>query len=434
MNPVELIIQKRNGRELQKEDIYYLIESYTNGSMPDYQMSAFLMASFIKGLSKDETAWLTSAMLESGKTLDLSMFPGPKIGKHSTGGIGDKTTLILTPIAMAAGIKVPQITGRGLGHTGGTLDKLDSIPGFDGRPSLEKYKKLIDYPGGFLAGQTDEVAPADRLMYSLRDVTGTVESIPLITASIMSKKIAEGTDGMVFDVKTGSGAFMKSYDDSKALAESLMYTAKAAGKKSLAMITEMSQPIGYFSGNWLEVYESILMLNGEYTEDIAEITLALAGAMLYLGGVADTVEAGYEQSMYILESGDAFDKFIEIIKVQGGDVDLIRFPEKYPVAPEIDFLYAPFDGFLKSVNGYELGMCLIDLGAGRYRKEDLIDYTAGLILTIKIGDPVKKGQKIGEIRTSKREVIDSVKTRIMQALEFSLYAQPKLKLVKEILY
>jgi pyrimidine-nucleoside phosphorylase len=283
MNIVELIKKKREGNILTKEEIDYLIQNFTSGKIPDYQFSAFLMASYLKGLNKKETAWLTRSMLYSGKVIDLSSVKGKKIDKHSTGGVGDKTSLILAPIVAAAGVNVPMISGRGLGHTGGTLDKLESIPGFNTKLSINEYKKVLKQCGAVLIGQTKSIAPADKLIYALRDVTATVESIPLITGSIMSKKLAEGIDGLVLDVKTGSGAFMKTMKDAELLSKSLIDTAKAFNKKVIAFITDMNQPLGHYIGNWLEVYESIKILQGEEINDLCTVTFTLSGAMIYLG-------------------------------------------------------------------------------------------------------------------------------------------------------
>ena len=294
MNTVELIIKKRTGEAFSKEEINFLINSYTKSKIPDYQFSALLMAILLKGMTKAETSYLTKAMLHSGKVIDLSFIKGAKIDKHSTGGVGDKTSLILAPIVAAAGVNVPMISGRGLGHTGGTLDKLESIPGFRTDLSLKEYKSVLKKCGAVLIGQTKDIAPADKLIYSLRDVTGTVESIPLITGSIMSKKLAEGIDGLVLDVKTGSGAFMRETKDAGELAASLISTAKAFNKKVIAFITDMNQPLGNYIGNWLEVYESIKVLRGEQEGDLLALSLNLSGAMIYLGGKAGSIHKGVE--------------------------------------------------------------------------------------------------------------------------------------------
>ena len=296
MNTTELIRKKRNKENLYKEEILYLINNYTKNKIPDYQFSAFLMAVYFNGMSKEETSALTEAMLYSGKVLNLNSIPGIKIDKHSTGGVGDKTSLIIAPIVAAAGVKVPMISGRGLGHSGGTLDKLESIPGFRTNLTLTEYKNILKKVGAVLIGQTKEIAPADKLIYALRDVTATVESIPLITGSIMSKKLAEGIDGLVLDVKTGNGAFMQKTEDAIALADSLIQTAKAFDKKVIGFVTDMNQPLGNYIGNWLEVYESIQVLRDGKKNDLTELSLILAGAMIYLGKKSKSLDEGIERS------------------------------------------------------------------------------------------------------------------------------------------
>jgi pyrimidine-nucleoside phosphorylase len=319
MNTVELIKKKREGNQLSEEEIEYLISNYSSGKVPDYQFAAFLMAAYLRGMNKSETAHLTRSMLNSGKVINLNEIRGKKIDKHSTGGVGDKTSLILAPIVASLGINVPMISGRGLGHTGGTLDKLESIPGFRTSLSLSRYKSVLKKCSAVLIGQTKDIAPADKLIYALRDVTATVESIPLITGSIMSKKLAEGIGGLVLDVKTGSGAFMKQQKDALSLAESLIDTAKAFNKKVIAFITDMNQPLGNYIGNWLEVYESVKVLKGEKEGDVLDLSLELAGAMIYLGNKASSIKEGAEMAKEQIKNGKAFDKFLQIVKLQGGD-------------------------------------------------------------------------------------------------------------------
>ncbi len=434
MNPVEIIIKKRDGLELTDEELRFFINSYTAGNIPDYQAAALLMAIFIRGLSPHETLTLTKSMLYSGTVIDLSHIPEQKIGKHSTGGVGDKTSLIIAPIALAAGVKVPQISGRGLGHTGGTLDKMESIPGFNTRLGIEDFKRIMQDPGALIIGQTSNIAPADKLLYSLRDVVGAVPSIPLITASIMSKKLAEGTDGLVLDIKTGSGAFMKSYEDAKKLAESLKGTAEGFGKKCIALLTEMSQPLGYKSGNWYEVHESIDILRGEYIEDLCEISFALSGAMIMLGGKADSIEEGIELSRKLVASGEAYDWFVKIIKAQGGDVETVKHPEAYPVSKIRESLSAAETGYISAINGYEIGMALVELGAGRVKKEDVIDHKAGLFLKAKVGDHFNEGQEIGYLDGDDPVKIEAAYKRILGAISFSAEKPPKLEYIKEIIY
>lgn len=419
MNTTELIRKKRDGGNLSTEEILYLINSYTAGKIPDYQFSAFLMAAYFSGMNTEETAALTNAMLYSGEVIDLSEIPGSKVDKHSTGGVGDKTSLILAPIVAAAGVNVPMISGRGLGHTGGTLDKLEAIPGFNTSLDLAEYKDVIAKCGAVLIGQTKEIAPADKLIYSLRDVTATVESIPLITASIMSKKLAEGIDGLVLDVKTGSGAFMKTVEDSRALAMSLINTAKAFDKKVIGIITDMNQPLGHYIGNWLEVYESIKVLKGEDIPDLNKVTFKLSGAMIYLGGKAGSIEEGVEISKKLVKSGEAFDKFVEMVGLQGGDVELIKFPGRYPAAIHHEKVYAAKTGFVNKIDTFEVGVAGLELGAGRRTKEDIINPKAGLKFIPKLGDYVKEGDLVCEIYTDDKNSIEGAVTRINRAIEVS---------------
>ena len=330
MNAIELIKKKRENQKLSTDEIKFLIKNYTNGKIPDYQFTAFLMATFFNGMSVEETAALTEAMLYSGTVINLDSIAGAKVDKHSTGGVGDKTSLILAPIVAAAGVNVPMISGRGLGHTGGTLDKLDAIPGFRTDVNLTQYKNIIKKCGMVLASQTKNIVPADKLMYALRDVTATVESIPLITGSIMSKKLAEGIDGLVLDIKTGSGAFMKELKDAKILAKSLINTAKAFDKKVIGIITDMNQPLGNYIGNWLEVVESVEALQGKDIPDLMTVTHKLSGAMIYLGGKASSINDGIEISKEMIKNGKAFDKFVEIVKLLKGDTSVLTDLSKYP--------------------------------------------------------------------------------------------------------
>jgi pyrimidine-nucleoside phosphorylase len=433
MNTIELIRKKRNGEVLTASEINFLVSSFIKNKIPDYQFSAFLMAVYLKGMSKEETAELTNAMIYSGKTVDLNSIKGLKVDKHSTGGIGDKTSLILAPIVAATGVNVPMISGRGLGHTGGTLDKLESIPGFRTDLNLARFKSILKKCGAVLIGQTKEIAPADKLIYSLRDVTATIESIPLITSSIMSKKLAEGIDGLVLDIKTGNGAFMKDLKDSKALANSLIETAKAFNKKVVGFITDMNQPLGNYIGNWLEVYESIKILLGEDVEDLLEVTLALSGAMIYLGNKASSVKEGIEISKEMITSGKAFDKFLQIVKLQGGDINLLKNPERYPKSKIIEIITAEKDGYLNGIDNYQLGMISLQLGAGRLTKEDKIDPKAGIIFYPKIGNKVKRGEIIAELHTNKKNGLNELTKKLYSIINFSDNRPIIPKLIKEII-
>lgn len=433
MNTIEIIRKKRDNKSLSNEEIEFLISSYTKGIIADYQFSAFLMAAFLNGLNKNETAALTKAMLYSGKVVDLSSIKGLKVDKHSTGGVGDKTSLIIAPIVAAAGVYVPMISGRGLGHTGGTLDKLESIPGFRTGLNLNQYKNVLKKTGAVLIGQTKEIAPADKLIYSLRDVTATVESIPLITGSIMSKKLAEGIDSLVLDVKTGNGAFMKEMEDAIELANSLSETAKAFGKKCIAFITDMNQPLGNYIGNWLEVVESIQVLRDGKKNDLTELSLILAGAMIFLGKKSKSLEEGIEKAITILNSGKAFNKFLEIVKAQGGNISYLKNPEKYPKSKYHKEIKLMNEGYLSFVNTYEIGMAAIDLGAGRLKKEDKIDPKAGIIFNYKIGDKISKGDVIAEVFSDSKEKINLAEKRILNAVRLSNKKVKSPNLIKEII-
>ncbi len=431
MNPVEIIRKKRSGEALTSAEIRYLINGFTQNKIPDYQFSAFLMAVFFKGMTPEETSVLTDSMLHSGKVINLNTIRGYKIDKHSTGGVGDKTSLILAPIAAAAGVKVPMISGRGLGHTGGTLDKLESIPGFRTDLNLREYKSVLKRTGAVLIGQTKDIAPADKVIYSLRDVTATVESIPLITGSIMSKKLAEGIDGLVLDVKVGNGAFMKNMKDAVKLTASLVDTAKSFDKKVVAFITDMNQPLGTHIGNWFEVVECINILRGEVKNDLYKLSVRLAGAMIYIAGKADSIQAGTKIAESYVSNGRALDKFIEIVKAQNGDITYIDNPEKYKKSRHHRNITSDKTGYVASIDTYEIGMASVELGAGRQTKEDKIDYKAGIIFHSKIGDKVGKGDSIAEIYSDSQKDILSAEERIKLSVKISRSRPAGIKLIKK---
>lgn len=433
MNTVELIRKKRNRQHLTKEEIKFLVSSYTKKRIPDYQFSAFLMAVYFAGMNIEEQFALTETMINSGVIVNLKSVRGVKVDKHSTGGVGDKTSLIIAPIAAAAGVKVPMISGRGLGHTGGTLDKLESIPGFRTNLSLKEYISNLKKCGAVLIGQTKEIAPADKAIYALRDVTATVESIPLITASIMSKKIAEGIDGLVLDVKTGSGAFMIEEKKSLELANSLINTAKSFNKKVIAFITDMNQPLGNYIGNWLEVFESIKLLQGEKVDDLLELSLNLAGAMIYLGKKAHSIQEGKEISLQLIKNGKAFEKFLEIVKYQNGNLTYLLKPDKYPKSKFTERIYSNQSGYLASINNFEIGMAALELGAGRRTKEDKIDPKAGIIFYPKIGNQLNTNDVIADVFTDNRQSLSIVKNKILNSLTFSKSKVSTSKLIKKIL-
>ena len=434
MNTVELIKKKRDGKALSTEEINFLIKNYTGNKIPDYQFSALLMAILLKGMSSSETTSLTKSMLLSGKVFDTSSIKGSRVDKHSTGGVGDKTSLIIAPIAASAGIFVPMISGRGLGHTGGTLDKLESIPGFRTDLSLSKSITILKKCSAVLIGQTKEIAPADKLIYSLRDVTATVESIPLISASIMSKKLAEGIDGLVLDIKTGNGAFMKSINGSIRLSDSLIQTAKSFNKKVISFITDMNQPLGNYIGNWLEVVESIQVLKGEVKNDLYELSIKLAGAMIYLGKKAKSLQEGEYLAKEKINNGEAFKKFLEIVKMQGGNTNYILNPDRYPKSKYIKKLYSNSSGYISGMNTYQIGMASLELGAGRKTKSDSINYKAGIILFKKIGDFVNKGEAICELHSDSKNNIQLAKEMIINSISFSRKKLPVPTLIKKIIY
>jgi pyrimidine-nucleoside phosphorylase len=433
MNIVELIIKKRNGLSLTKEEIFFFTNSFTKGKIPDYQFSALLMAICINGMNKKETSYLTEAMLYSGTVVNLNKIRGSKIDKHSTGGVGDKTSLIIAPIVASAGVYVPMISGRGLGHTGGTLDKLDSIPGFRTDLGLKEYKDVLRKCGTVLIGQTKEIAPADKLTYQLRDVTGTVESFPLITGSIMSKKLAEGIDGLVLDVKAGSGAFMKKTSDAVSLANLLISTAKSFDKKVIAFITDMNQPLGNNVGNWLEVQEAIYLLKGKVGGDLLKLSLSLAGAMIYLGGKAKSINEGIKIAKEKISNGDAFNKLVEVVNLQGGDTKFIHNPEKYRSSRFVKRIRAIKGGFIKAIDNYKIGMASLELGAGRKSLKDKIDPKAGIVFKIKIGDKVKKSEIIAELHSDSKLKFDFASKMILNSIGYSNKKVTVPRLIKKVI-
>jgi pyrimidine-nucleoside phosphorylase len=394
MRAVDLIRRKRDSGELSSQDIHELIAAYTRGDVPDYQMSAWLMAVVQRGMSRQEVAALTDAMLHSGRVLDFSGLSGRKVDKHSTGGVGDKTSLIIAPIAAAGGLKVPMISGRGLGHTGGTLDKLESIPGFNVHLTLAEFQRVLETCGCALIGQTEEIAPADKKLYALRDVTGTVESDALICASIMSKKLAEGIDALVLDVKIGSGAFMKNMEDAARLADLLVETGKRMGKKMVALITDMNQPLGCKAGNAMEVVESIEVLSGGGPADLRELCMELAAWMFLLGERVQSLDEGKKLSADLIASGQAYEKFREIVGLQGGDVGVIDDPRRLAQARQTLQIRSLMDGYVASIECEQLGLACVVLGGGRELKEDKIDPAVGIEFHKRIGAAVKMGEPI----------------------------------------
>lgn len=431
MNILEIIRKKRDGHPLTEEEIRFVIDGYTGGDIPDYQMSAFLMAVFFRGMDPAETQSLTVAMLHSGEVLDFSSIPGCKVDKHSTGGVGDKTSLILAPVAAAAGVKVPMISGRGLGHTGGTLDKLEAIPGFNVNLTEAEFRRGVEEIGLCLIGQTAAIAPADKKIYALRDVTGTVESIPLITASIMSKKLAEGIDALVLDVKTGSGAFMKNIGDARDLARALMATGRRMGKQVTALITNMEQPLGLAAGNAVEVEESIQTLRGEGPPDLTGLSVELAAAMVLLAGLAGNPAEAREICWQQIRSGRALEKFAECIRYHGGDARVIDSPSFLPQATGRQVLAASASGWLAAADAEAAGMAVVLLGGGRLRKEDRVDPAAGLWLHKKVGDPVQAGEPLATLLYNDAQKRDQALQRLEGAFRISDQPVAPLPLILE---
>jgi pyrimidine-nucleoside phosphorylase len=394
---IDVIRKKRDGVELSRGEIGGLVSAYTDGTIPDYQVSAWLMAVVLKGMTRPETAALTDAMLHSGEVLDLSSLPTKKVDKHSTGGVGDKTSLVLAPLAAAAGLAVPMISGRGLGHTGGTLDKLEAIPGFNVNLSMAEFRRVLEKCGCAMIGQTAEIAPADRKLYALRDVTGTVESPYLICASIMSKKLAEGIDALVLDVKTGSGAFMKSEKDATFLAELMAETGERMGTKVVALITDMDQPLGNKIGNALEVVEVVELLRDGGPEDLRELCLELAAWMLHLGGLTKTVVEGKQRSAELISSGKALEKFRQMVELQGGDVRVIDDSNRLPQAKHTLQVSSAKAGYVTSMQCEQIGTACVILGGGRERKDDSVDPAVGIVLHKKVGGQVAAGEPLATV-------------------------------------
>ena len=431
MRAVDILMKKRAGETLTEAEIRFIIDGYVKGEIPDYQISALLMAIFFRGMTAKETAILTETMLDSGDRMDLSGIPGPFVDKHSTGGVGDKISLPLAPMVAACGVKVPMMSGRALGHTGGTLDKLESIPGYRTGLELSEFRKGLIEDGFAMTGQTARVVPADKKLYALRDVTATVESIPLITASILSKKVAEGADGIVFDVKCGSGAFMKTYNDARALASSLVATGTAMGKRVVAVLTDMSQPLGYKVGNFLEIEETLDCLEGKGPQDVMELTFRLGAWMLVLGGAAETIEEGRARCEEAISSGAALERFYRNVVRQGGNVGQMlkrRGSWRSDFARE---LKAENDGYIESIDALDIGLAGVYLGVGRNRTEDNVSPTAGFIFEKKRGDLIKKGDRIAIAYGKDEASLDPAMALARKAVSISKEAPQPLSLVIE---
>lgn len=415
---VDLIQKKRDGKELTKAEIDYIIQNYTNGEIPDYQMSAFAMAVYFKDMTTEERANFTMAMVESGDQIDLSAIEGIKVDKHSTGGVGDTTTLVLAPLVAALGVPVAKMSGRGLGHTGGTIDKLEAVPGFHVEIDNQQFIDLVNKNKLAVIGQSGNLTPADKKLYGLRDVTATVNSIPLIASSIMSKKIAAGADAIVLDVKTGAGAFMKTPEEAEELANAMVKIGNAVGRNTMAVISDMSQPLGLAIGNALEIKEAIDTLNGKGPKDLEELCLTLGSHMVYLAKKADSLEQAREMLQKVIASGKALETLKVFLKAQGGDESVVDHPENLPQAAHTFELAAEEDGYVSEIVADEIGTAAMILGAGRATKESEIDLAVGLMLNKKVGDSVTKGDSLVTIY-SNTENVEDVKKRIRDAYTIS---------------
>jgi pyrimidine-nucleoside phosphorylase len=432
MRTVDLIQRKRGGDELSPEEIEFLINGYTNGDIPDYQMSSFLMAVYFKGMTDREVSRLTECMLHSGDTVDLSAIPGVKVDKHSTGGVGDKTSFIVAPLAAAAGVVVPMMSGRALGHTGGTLDKLESIPGFRTDLTAEEFEKQLSELGLCFIGQTERLVPADRKLYALRDVTATVESIPLISSSIMSKKLAEGIDALVLDVKVGSGAFMKTQVEARRLAQTMVGIGRRMDKKVQALITDMNQPLGYAIGNALEIMEASQTLQNAGPADLTKLSLELAARMIFLGKQAATLEEARMTAEKHLVDGSAYKLFKQVVAAQGGNPQALDKFELLPNATGMREVTSPRAGYVSSINAQDIGASSNMIGAGRDKKEDSIDPAVGIILEVKMGEKVDAGSVLCRIYYTREDRVDEAADMVEDAFHVSSQKPDERELILEV--
>jgi len=432
MRTVDLIQRKRDGEELAPEEIEFLVEGYTSGDIPDYQMSSFLMAVFFSGMSDREVSRLTECMLRSGDTVDLSSVPGVKVDKHSTGGVGDKTSLIVAPLAAAAGVMVPMMSGRSLGHTGGTLDKLESIPGLRTNLTADEFRQQLAEHGLAFIGQSDELAPADRKLYALRDVTATVESIPLISSSIMSKKLAEGVDALVLDVKVGSGAFMKKQVDARRLAQTMVGIGRRLDKKVQALITDMNQPLGYAIGNALEVMEASQTLQNAGPADLTKLSIELAARMIFLGKKAETLDDARRLAEHHLVDGSGYKKFKQVVAAQGGNPQTLDKFELLPNATGMREVLSPRAGYVSSINAEDIGTASNMIGAGRDKKEDAIDPAVGIILEVKTGEKVDAGSVLCRLYYTKEDRVEEAAEMVEDAFRISAQKPDERELILEV--
>ncbi|MDD3204122.1 MAG: pyrimidine-nucleoside phosphorylase [Lachnospiraceae bacterium] len=432
MRMYDLIMNKRNGKDLSEDEIKFMVQGYTNGEIPDYQMSAMMMAIYFQGMTEAETTALTMAMAESGEILDLTAIEGRKVDKHSTGGVGDKTSITLTPMVAACGLKVAKMSGRGLGHTGGTIDKLESFPGFSTSISTETFFENVNEIGIAIMGQTADLAPADKKLYALRDVTATVDNISLIASSIMSKKLAAGADAIVLDVKTGSGAFMKKEEDAEALATEMVKIGNLAGRETSAVISDMDQPLGFAVGNALEVKEAIETLQGKGPSDFTELCMTLGSLMLQSGRLASDDAEARAMLQEVISNGKALDKLAEFVAAQGGDNRAVFDTALLPQANEQIIVEAPATGFIKQIACDEIGLCSMMLGGGREKKEDVIDLAVGIILQKKVGDYVKAGEPLAILHVDDKTQLDAVKKRFLAAYTIGSEAPQKRPFIHKI--
>jgi len=433
MRVYDIIVRKRNKKHHTSQEINFLIRGYTAGTIPDYQVSAWLMAGFLNGLNEEETFYLTRAMLNSGKILDLSSITRPKIDKHSTGGVGDKISLILAPAVAACGIMVPMTSGRGLGFSGGTLDKLESIPGFRVNLSENEFLSILKKVGYVMSSQTETIAPADRKLYALRDVTGTVECIPYITSSILSKKLAEGADAIVMDVKCGSGAFMKNIKAARTLAQSLVSVAGRMDRKLICIISNMDQPLGRAVGNNLEVIESIDCLQGNGPKDVVDLVCVLGGYMLLAAGVVNTADAGAARIQEVLENGKAFERFVDSVHAQGGAVETVKDIRRFPRAGGSVDIVAPRSGYITAINTEGIGKAGVLLGTGRMKKEDTVDHSAGILVHKKIGNVVDQGDVLATLYFNSEENVENASRLVLDAYSITGKKPGEFELVHEII-
>ncbi len=430
-SPYEIIRKKRDGAVLSREEIEFFVQEYSAGSIPDYQASSLTMAIFFSGMSDDEILHFTKAMMATGIVVDLSGIPGPKADKHSTGGVGDKISLMLAPLAAACGVKVPMISGRGLGHTGGTIDKLESIPGFRTKMTIDEYRRILSEVGLVMSAQSDDLVPADRKLYALRDVTATVESIPLITSSIMSKKLAEGIDALVLDVKVGSGAFMKKISDARKLAKKMVKVGKLYGKQVSAYLTDMNQPLGREVGNWNEVLESVEILKGEKSSpDVLVLTKRLTAEMVSLC-TGESLSSAEKRVTKAIDSGSGYEKFLEMVRVQGGDTKVLENPGPYRTPKYVREVKADRSGYVASIDTFGIGMASVKLGGGRMRVDDRVDPVVGITVIKKTGDKVSSGDTLAIVHANDDDRAKSAVDQVMQSYKYAGTKPAAVELIKE---